>query len=197
MNIIAIDPGLTGGISSITTEPYSLQHSLPMPIRKIEIKKKIMIQDLLDGKKQYVKSGINKGKVKMKMKSKAKYKTELDTVYLLSIFKKADIIVIEQQNPRPGNSAASSASTMKNYGKLLALAEVSEAELVLVAPMTWKKHYGLNLKPAEKKLLTPTEYKKLSIDKAHKLSGFRTSSDGIADSICIGYWYIEAKLQED
>ncbi len=179
-------------------DPKGFMTARIMPINRIETKAKQMQFDLdysttKSGKKQFIKSGPNKGQVKMKMKSPAKYKKELNIKYLYDLFKAQDIIVIEKQNPQPGNSAASSASTMRNYGKLLALAELSEAKLVLVAPMTWKKHFGLALSKQERKLMTPKEYKDLSIHKAYQLSNFNTSYDGISDAICIGYWYLQTK----
>ncbi len=205
MKILSLDPGLTGGFAIFSTDkelsqdPNGFMAAAIMPTNRIETKAKQMQLDLdysttKTGKKQFIKSGPNKSQPKMKMKSPAKYKKELDIKVLYKLFKEQDVIIIEKQNPQPGNSAASSASTMRNYGKLLALAELSEAELVLVAPMTWKKHLGLSLTPAEKKLMTPKEYKNLSLAKAYNLSQFNTSYDGISDAICIGYWYLQTQL---
>ncbi|MCD6435721.1 MAG: hypothetical protein J7L15_04975 [Clostridiales bacterium] len=203
MNILSIDPGLTGGFAefnSYIAKPAPNQNKFLsaaiMPTNRILIKPKQMQFDLdysttKSGKKQFIKSGPNKGQPKMKMKSPAKYKKELNIKVLYKLFQEQDVIIIEKQNPQPGNSAASSASTMRNYGKLLALAELSEAKLVLVAPMTWKKHFGLALSKQERKLMTPKEYKDLSIHKAYNLSNFNTSYDGISDAICIGYWYLQ------
>ncbi len=205
MRILSIDPGLTGGFAEFNAHKIDNNPSQNiflagaiMPTKRIEVKAKQMQLDLdysttKSGKKQFIKSGPNKGQVKMKMKSPAKYKKELNVKHIFKLFKEQDIIIIEKQNPQPGNSAASSASTMRNYGKLLALAELSEAELVLVAPMTWKKHLGLDVPKLERKLMTPKEYKDLSIAKAYSMSQFNTSYDGIADAICIGYWYLQTK----
>ncbi len=191
MNILAADPGKLGGIALFSGSKF-ISANL-MPIKRITIKEKRMVFDLFNGKKQLIKSGPNKNNPKMKMKSPAKYKNELDTITIHKLFQNQDIIIIEKQNPRPGNSAASSASTMTGYGKLLALAEISSAQLILVAPMTWKKHFDLSLKPAEKKLLTPTQYKQLSIQKANNLSGSNITYDGPADATCIGYHYLQTK----
>ena len=167
-----------------------------MPTKRIEIKPKREVLDLdystsKSGKKQYVKTGPNKGKVKMKLKSAAKYKKELNVASINVLLSKQDVIIIEQQNPRPGNSAASSASTMKNYGKLLAIAELSEAKVIHLAPGVWKSYFGLDLTPDAKKKITPKEYKDMSIQKAYSLSGWNTSYDGISDAICMLYWYTE------
>ncbi len=166
-----------------------------MPIKKIETKPARYVYDLKDGKKQYFKTGSRKGEPKMKLKTKAKYKTELDTAAIFNLLDMSDIIVIEKQGIRPGNSAMSSASTMIGYGKLLALAELSEAFIYIIQPQVWKKHFGLNLNQLERKKLTSTEYKKLSIPIAYEKSGIRTSKDGEADAIVIGYYFIEELLQ--
>ncbi len=165
-----------------------------MPILKIETKPKREIQDLKDGKKQYIKSGPNKGNLKMKLKSPAKYKTELDVKFINNLFSSLepdDYIVIEVQNPRPGNSAMSSASTMKNFGKLLALAGISNATLVLITPQSWKAYYGLTVDKNQKQKITPKQYKDISIAKALELSNIKTKKDGIADAIIIAYWFFE------
>ncbi len=199
MKVLSIDPGLTGGLASINVSDtnISFEWAESMPTIKIETKPKQMIFDLdystsKAGKKQFIKSGPNKGQPKMKLKSPAKYKKELNTGYLFKLFKEHDIIVIEQQNPRPGNSAISSASTMKNYGKLLALAEIiSGAELVTISPPKWNSSYHRTESRNQKQKLTPKEYKNMSIKKAYELSEWNTSYDGIADAICIGYYYID------
>jgi hypothetical protein len=168
-----------------------------MPTKRIETKSKIEVLDLKNGKKQYYKTGSKKGQVKKKMKSPAKYKKELHVNVILDMFSEADIIILERQSPRPGNSAGSSFTTGINYGKLIALAELSGAKLEFVAPMVWKKYFNLHMTHIKKKKLTPTEYKKLSIQKAYELSEWNTSYDGIADSICIGHWFCETKLKDE
>lgn len=192
MNSVFVDPGKDGGIAIFKND--KLLKSYSMPIRRIEIKPKRMVYDLdystsKSGKKQYIKSGLNKGKVKMKLKTPAKYAVELNSNELFEIFKKSDLVVLEKQNPRPGNSAATSATTMKNYGKLLALAEISGSKLIEIAPLTWKKALGLELSKEDKKVLTNSEYKKMSISKANGLYNIDIKKDGIADAICIGYYY--------
>ena len=167
-----------------------------MPIIKVETKPAVKVfQKDSSGKKVYYSTGSRKGEPKMKIKTPAKHKTELNVQQLYSIFKRTDIIVIERQNPRPGNSAGSSFTTGINYGKLLALAELSGAKIELVAPGVWKKYYELDMTPTEKKKLTNTEYKKLSLNQAERLTGYKTSSDGIADAICIGMYWITNKYK--
>ena len=164
-----------------------------MPTLKIETKPKREVLDLKDGKKQYYKTGKRAGEVKMKLKSAAKYKTELDIKRIFDIFNEHDVIVLENQNPRPGNSAMSSASTMKNFGKLMAAAELSQAKVVYVQPGVWKKYFDLTVSKEEKKTLKPSDYKKMSIKKAYDLTEWSTSYDGIADAICIGMYHIKSK----
>ena len=199
MKILSVDPGLTGGLAefdtSIQNDHSGFLGASLIYTSRIEVKPKKLQLDLdysssKAGKKQYYKSGPNKGKPKMKLKTPAKYKKELDTKNLFKLFNKQDVIVIEQQNPRPGNSAISSASTMKNYGKLLALAELSDAKIVHVSPTVWKKHFDLIVSADQKKAMSQKDYKNMSIETAYKLSEFKTSYDGISDAICIGFWYI-------
>jgi len=192
MQIISIDPGLSGAIALINTKPkvHTVYASI-MPIRRIETKPKREVLDLKNGKKQYYKTGSKKDQVKMKLKSSAKHKKELNMELILKMFEEADVIVIERQNPRPGNAAASSFTTGINYGKLLAAAELSEKKIEIIAPQVWKKHFELDIGKQERKKMTPSEYKKMSIQKAYELSEWNTSYDGIADAICIGYYYFE------
>ncbi len=192
MTITGVDIGLDGGIASYRNGHFV--YSCVMPIKKIETKSKRMKFNLdSKGKKQYYKTGSKLGEPKMIMKSPAKYKRELDVNTINDIFNIADIIVIEDQGTSFGNSAQSTRTTARNYGKILALAELSGAKVVIVAANTWKKHFKLNLTPVEKKKLTPKEYKNLSIPVAYNLTQFNTSYDGIADAICILYWYIQVK----
>jgi len=196
MIIANSDPGLSGAIFIMELDDITgtiiSQEAIRMPIIKHEVKpaKKVFVRDN-KGKKVFYKAGTKAGEPKMKQVSPAKYKTELDVHAIYSIFSTAHIINIELQNPRPGNSAMSSASTMKNYGKMLALAELSQAKLNTIAPSVWKKHFELNLNQLDRSKLTPTEYKKLSIQKAHQLSNINTTHDGIADAICIGHYWLQ------
>ena len=194
MILIAVDPGISGGIATFETDAYGtlvLRDAGIIPTIKIETKPRRDVLDLKDGKKQYYKTGLKKNQVKMKMKSAAKYRKKLNVGHIHNRFKEADIIVIENQNTRPGNSAASSAETMKNFGKLLALAEILPSRLVMVQPAVWKKHFNLTVSKKDKKSMTPTMYKKMSIRKAYDLTSWNTSYDGISDSIVIGCYAIE------
>ena len=192
MRILSVDIGLDGGIAAWNNGHFIYADS--MPIKKIETKPKRMVFNLdSKGKKQYYKTGSNIGKPKMKMKSPAKYRRELDVFTIDDFFFYADIIIIEDQGTSFGNSAQSTRTTARNFGKLLATAELSGAKVVIVAANTWKTHFKLNLTAAEKKKLTPKEYKNLSIPVAYELSKFKTKKDGIADAICILYWYIQTQ----
>jgi len=192
MKIISVDIGIDGAIAVWNNRHFVYTDS--MPIKKIETKPKRMVFNLdSKGKKQYYKTGSNIGKPKMKMKSPAKYKRELDVFAIDDLFYNTDIIIIEDQGTSFGNSAKSTRTTSKNYGKILSIAELSGAEIIIVAANTWKTHFKLNLTAAEKKKLTPKEYKNLSIPVAYELSKFKTTKDGIADAILIGYWYIQTQ----
>ncbi len=190
MNILGCDIGLDGGFALYENNTFIAGQITPTV--RIETKPKIEIFDLdystsKTGKKQYYKSGSRKGEPKMKMKSPAKYKKELNIKAIYDIFKEQDIIIFEDQGTSFGNSARTTKTTARNYGKLLALAELSKAKIVIVQPQTWKKHFKLDMTPSEKKELTYKEYKNISIQKAYDLTEWHTSYDGISDAICILY----------
>jgi len=176
--IIGIDIGISGGISD------GINH-YDMPTKKIEIKPAITVfaKDS-KGNKVIYKSGPNKGEFKRIIKTPAKFKEELDVHTLLDILKHADIIVIESQGISRGNSAKATRSTAMNFGKVLAIAELSNAEIHLVSPGKWKS----DLKLSQEKID--------SINMAEKLSGhsFRTDrgalKDGPAEAFLIRHWFI-------
>lgn len=66
---------------------------------------------------------------------------EIDLMMLKHLFQEfpIDIVYLEQQHPRPGNSASSMFTIGKNYGKLLAIIELYGKPLVIVSPVTWQK----------------------------------------------------------
>ena len=173
--------GLMGGISDGSTH-------YDMPVIKKEIKPARYVLDLNSkGKKQYYKSGSKKGEVKMKLKTPAKHKTELDLHAINDLFKIADTIVFESPAMSRGNSAASSATTNINYGKLLAVAELYGSNIVTVVPHKWKSDLRLSKSKLE------------SIEMAEKLTGksFRTNRgrliDGPAEAFLIRHWYMQLK----
>jgi len=202
MKITSIDPGLTGSIYQCihTGSEIKNESVINMPIIKKEIKSPIYIYDLKDGKKQYYKSGINKGKPKKKLKTKGKYKKELDVELIYNIMINSNHIIIEQQNPRPGTSAMSSATTMKNFGILIGLAKLANIKnnttIHIVQPNVWKKALGLDMSKLDRKKLTQTEYKKISINKAIEFSNLIPKNDGQADAICIGHYIIQKEINK-
>ena len=84
MILYSIDIGLSGGISKFVNGVY--QYSVDMPVDKIEVKKAKYKLDLLNGKKQFYKSGSQKGQPKMKQISPAEYRTELNLFKIMDIF---------------------------------------------------------------------------------------------------------------
>jgi hypothetical protein len=178
MKVIGTDPGKAGGISDGTTH-------ISMPTRQVVTKPAVMIlaKDS-NGKKQYYKSGPNVGQPKYKIKTPAKYALELDVFAIRDMFQDSDVIVIEAQGTSFGNSAKSTRTTSMNFGKLLAIAELSGAKVVTVAPHKWKADLGL------------TDDKEACVELAETLSGtsFRTSrgalQDGPAEAYLIRHWYL-------
>lgn len=180
-NIISIDIGLDGGI-------YKNGIAYPMPTTEIILKAPVMVQALdKAGKKVIIKSGPDKGKVKMKIKTPAVTKRELDVFKIQELFESniKQTIVLELPGNSIGNSARSSSTTDRNFGKLLAIAELSGANVVTVPANQWKKALNLSKDKID------------SINLAEQLSGasFRSPKnklyDGLAEALLIGYYYSE------
>lgn len=180
-HIISIDIGLDGGI-------YKNGIAYPMPTTEIILKAPVMVQALdKAGKKVIIKSGPDKGQVKMKIKTPAVTKRELDVFKIQELFESNNnhTIVLELPGNSIGNSARSSSTTDRNFGKLLAIAELSGATVVTVPANQWKKALNLSKDKID------------SINLAEQLSGalFRSHKnklyDGLAEALLIGYWYSE------
>jgi len=200
--IVSIDTGLAGGISifqnykdTFTTQDYKLVFCENTPVRKTEIKKAKTKFDLLNGKKQFIKSGPNKGQVKTIQVEAAKCTTDLDlhsVINMMTFIVPSKVtVVIEQPGSTVGNSSTATATTFKNFGKLLACAELAHCEIYVVPAAQWKKDLGL------------TKDKLQCVEFAEKLfnKSFRTDRnkllDGQAESALIGYWYINHKLKQE
>jgi len=204
MIILSCDPGLLGGIAILSKS--KIIDVLPMPIKKVITAPKLVQLDLdLKGKKQYVKSGPNKGKAKTKLRRAEQSFKDFDIHAFKDIIElyNPDVIVIEKQHPRPGGSSASCAKTMVNYGKLLAIAETLCLNTVTVHPTVWKEYFNVTL-TKEQRHTMPSAYqtialKTLSINKAEELSGKSfisprgTMLDGLAEAYLIGLWYYQTK----
>ena len=171
-HIISIDIGLDGGI-------YKNGIAYPMPTTEIIIKAPVMVQALdKSGKKVIIKSGPDKGQVKMKIKTPAVTKRELDVFKIQELFESNNnhTIVLELPGNSIGNSARSSSTTDRNFGKLLAIAELSGANVVTVPANQWKKALNLSKDKVD------------SINLAEQLSGalFRSPKgklyDGLAEA---------------
>lgn len=180
-HIISIDIGLDGGI-------YKNGIAYPMPTTEIILKAPVMVQALdKAGKKVIIKSGPDKGQVKMKIKTPAVTKRELDVFKIQELFESNNnhTIVLELPGNSIGNSARSSSTTDRNFGKLLAIAELSGANVVTVPANQWKKALNLSKEKID------------SINLAEQLSGalFRSPKnklyDGLAEALLIGYYYSE------
>jgi len=175
--ICSVDIGLTGGL-------YNGTGHCIMPTKTLETKPAVMIlaKDS-NGKKQLYKSGPLEGTPKYKIKTPAKTMKVLDVFAIQKFFKGASTIVLEAQGTSMGNSSRSSRTTAMNYGKLLAIAELTGAEVVTVPPHVWKKALGLSQDKMDSILL------------AEKLTGesFRTPRgrllDGQGEALLIHHWY--------
>lgn len=173
--IIGVDIGLDGGIS--------YYKNIKMPSVNKIVKKEVKVFNLLKNKKQIYKTGKRKGEFKYKIKTPAKYKKELDLKTISDIFIKESTVVFELPGITIGNAASSSRTVERNFGKLLAIAEINKCKIVTVSANKWKKDLGLG------------RDKRDSVNLAEKLSGesFKTKRgaliDGPAEAYLIKYWY--------
>ena len=171
--IVSVDPGLAGGLSLF--QDNKLVACISMPTVKVETKPARYKLDLLNGKKQFIKSGSNKGKPKMIQVSAAKYDTQLALKEIEDFFLFSEpenvAIILEAPAMSFGNSASSTATTNQNFGKLLAVAELCNLNIFTVPPHKWKK--DLNL----------TKDKEECVKYAEQLSGksFRTDRGALKD----------------
>ena len=189
--IVSVDPGLAGGLSLF--QDNQLMSCISMPTVKVETKPARYKLDLLNGKKQFIKSGPKKGQAKTVQISAAKHDTHLALNEIKEFFTFSEpenvAIILEAPAMSFGNSASSTATTNQNFGKLLAVAELCNLNIFTVPPHKWKK--DLNL----------TKDKEQCVQYAEQLSGksFRTDrgalKDGPAESMLIGHWFITS--QED
>ena len=190
--IVSVDPGLAGGLSLF--QDNKLVACISMPIVKVETKPARYKFDLLNGKKQLIKSGPNKGQAKMIQISAAKCDTHLALNEIKDFFSFSEpenvAIILEAPAMSFGNSASSTATTNQNFGKLLAVAELCNLNIFTVPPHKWKK--DLNL----------TKDKELCVSFAEKEFGkkFRTDRgrllDGQAESALIGLWFLKFGYKE-
>ena len=205
MKILACDPGMSGAMALF--EDGVLQHYFKMPTYDKVTQEKLMQLDLLNGKKQYIKSGPNKGQEKMKVRRPQKTVKALAIQSIIGYMSEADHVVIELQNPRPGNSAQASFTTGVNFGKLLACAEYSGTRKHLVNPATWKSDLHITMNKDEKKALgddsklIKSTLKAKSVSLAKHLSGFDFENDrgtvdhDAAEAVLIGYNYIKGNYE--
>ena len=189
--IVSVDIGLSGGLSLF--QDNKLVACISMPTVKVETKPARYKLDLLNGKKQFIKSGPKKGQAKTVQISAARYDTHLALNEIKDFFTFSEpekvAIILEAPAMSFGNSASSTATTNQNFGKLLAVAELCDLNIFTVPPHKWKK--DLNL----------TKDKEECVSFAEKLfdKSFRTQRnamlDGPAESALIGHWFINS--QED
>ena len=185
--IVSVDPGLAGGLSLFVNN--QLVACISMPTVKVETKPARYKLDLLNGKKQFIKSGPNKGEAKKVQISAAKYDTYLALNEIKDFFTFLEpekvAIILESPAMSFGNSASSTATTNQNFGKLLAVAELCKLNIFTVPPHKWKKDLGL------------TKDKEVCVRYAEQLfnKSFRTQRnsliDGQAESSLIGHWFIK------
>lgn len=185
--IVSVDPGLSGGISLF--HDNKLVACITMPTVKVETKPARYKFDLLNGKKQFIKSGPNKGQAKMIQVSAAKYDTQLALKEIEDFFLFSEpenvAIILEAPAMSFGNSASSTATTNQNFGKLLAVAELCNLNIFTVPPHKWKKDLNLTKDKEECVSFAEKEFgKKFRTDRGRLL-------DGQGESALIGLWFLK------
>ena len=190
--IVSVDPGLSGGISLFHYN--KLVACITMPTVKVETKPARYKFDLLNGKKQFIKSGPNKGQAKMIQVSAAKYDTQLALKEIEDFFLFSEpenvAIILEAPAMSFGNSASSTATTNQNFGKLLAVAELCNLNIFTVPPHKWKKDLNLTKDKEECVSFAEKEFgKKFRTDRGRLL-------DGQAESALIGLWFLKFGAKE-
>lgn len=191
--VVSVDPGLSGGLSLFVNNVFI--KSILMPTIKHEVKEAKYKLDLLNGKKQFIKSGPNKGQAKKVQTSVAKYENNLYLQEIKEFFTFAEpekvAFIIETPAMSFGNSASSTATTNQNFGKLLAVAELCNLNIFTVPPHKWKKDLYIS------------KDKEQCVKYAEQLfkQEFRTQRgkllDGPAESALIGHWFINSKGSEN
>ena len=190
--IVSVDPGLAGGLSLF--HDNKLVACITMPTVKVETKPARYKLDLLNGKKQFIKSGPNKGQAKMIQVSAAKYDTQLALKEIEDFFLFSEpenvAIILEAPAMSFGNSASSTATTNQNFGKLLAVAELCNLNIFTVPPHKWKKDLNLTKDKEECVSFAEKEFgKKFRTDRGRLL-------DGQAESALIGLWFLKFGAKE-
>jgi len=171
--VVSVDPGLSGGLSIF--QNGKLLECIEMPIKKVETKPARYKLDLLNGKKQFIKSGPNKGEAKKVQISAAKYEINLalNNIRTFFTFLEPEKVAIILESPAMsfGNSASSTSTTNQNFGKLLAVAELCGLNIFTVPPHKWKKDLDL------------TKDKEQCVKYAEQISGksFRTIRGALKD----------------
>ena len=187
MILVSADPGLNGGLCRIDSTTNQLT-VIRMPTRTIIDRPafEVFARDAND-KKVIIKSGPNKGTYKKIIKNKAKTHKELDLHAISTFLEGADEFVTESPAMSFGNSSKSTASTNRNYGKLLAVAELLSIPTVPVTPAQWKK--ALDLGRDKLVAIAYTESILTHYDLNASQTTFTNTEDGLAESIALSFYY--------
>ena len=172
-------PGLNGGITIVENKQITL---LRMPTITQTTKPAVTVFAKDDkGNKIVYKSGPLKGEYKRIIKTAAKTKKELDVHAIYELLAGADQLAIETPAMSFGNSAKSTASTNKNFGKLLAIAELLNVHITLIPPHVWKK--ALKLGRDKQEAIAMAEH--ILKDLPANQHSFTSAEDGLAESFLI------------
>lgn len=167
MKLCSVDPGFSGGVA-VWNEDGTLIECIPMPIKEVKVSKKT--------------------------------RRKIDGVLLSRFLKKHNITnaIIEQVHSQPLQGGVGNFSFGENFGNVKGIFECMELEYNEVSPMRWKKR----LFGERDKTIAEEDRKKHNkeiaiqfvLDKFPNVELKRTARsknyhDGMADAICIGYYY--------
>jgi hypothetical protein len=181
MIIVGIDPGLKGGIAIINSESPNTPTVYPMPLRQAETKVKKKIKTLTK-KEKLARKG---GKTIFKMKKVVDSKAFFDILYeVIMATRDIDLVLIEKPLTFATESRQATATTERNYGRLLGILEfVLPLEGIKeIAPLEWKNYFDLS---ADKEEAIAKTKELFPVTNLKASSRSRTDSDGMAEALLI------------
>lgn len=174
--VISVDVGVSGGISFFDVGAGELLSVYPMPTTTKELK-----------------TGKSKKVLDLK---KLRHILEIPKLH-----KENAIVILENLHAFPGQGVVAIASLMEQFGVVRGMSEGLGYESITVEPKTWQKYFNLippkdikGKSASQTKALRKKWLKQESLGNAKERfpnwEGGIGDSDGIADSLLIGYWYL-------
>jgi Holliday junction resolvasome RuvABC endonuclease subunit len=133
----------------------------------------------------------------IKYKKNGKNRTKLDVDKIVDIMKIADVVVIEKVWTRPNQGISSNGKLMKQYGIFIGIAHAlklnKNIDIVLISPAKWKREI-LGMGKHDKDDSVKEALNHVTKKKLLRTPRCRKPSDGMAESLLIGIWYLRNKM---